>query len=448
LKKEISDQIAKVVANSPEDFDTLKEISDWISGHSSDATSMNSAISGNTSAINQEILDRQAADTALQTNIDNKADKDLSNVTVVLPISKGGTGATTDKEAEYNLFNSIPVSDEAYTDNTSFNCIKSVRSNATGVFTSKKASGLWTYIKDKISSILGLTSTNYGGKAATAGTADTAKACSGNAATATKATQDGSGNNIVNTYAIKSETPKTGTFTMVGLGFTKDDTISVRDFAKTIVSKYGSAGMLCCNWETAKQGFVGSSTNRVLLSGGILLFTAKGTLNNAWDEFTALYTSKANNKTTLIACSIGQDATVGAEDWTVVDYLRSTDIDSSLSSTSTKPVQNKVVNAALGNKVDKNSRITIPATTDLNLSSFGEEPLSIGTKTGENIGIDTNEIQARKNGAASELYINTDGGKTYIGKTNDSSSGLVVRGRLTIPTSAPSSPQAGDIWIG
>ena len=45
LKKEISDQIAKVVANSPEDFDTLKEISDWISGHSSNAATMNSAIS-------------------------------------------------------------------------------------------------------------------------------------------------------------------------------------------------------------------------------------------------------------------------------------------------------------------------------------------------------------------------------------------------------------------
>lgn len=75
LKKEISDQIAKVVANSPEDFDTLKEISDWISGHSSNAATMNSAISENTSAINQEISDRQAADAALQTNIDKKVDK-------------------------------------------------------------------------------------------------------------------------------------------------------------------------------------------------------------------------------------------------------------------------------------------------------------------------------------------------------------------------------------
>ena len=37
-------------------------------------------------------------------------------------------------------------------------------------------SALWEYIKGKISSILGLTKDSYGGKAATAGTADSAKA--------------------------------------------------------------------------------------------------------------------------------------------------------------------------------------------------------------------------------------------------------------------------------
>lgn len=36
------EEIAKVVANAPEDLDTLKEIADWISGHSSDAAAMNS----------------------------------------------------------------------------------------------------------------------------------------------------------------------------------------------------------------------------------------------------------------------------------------------------------------------------------------------------------------------------------------------------------------------
>ena len=47
VKKTVSDGIAKVVADAPEDFDTLKEMSDWISSHESDATAMNSAIQKN-----------------------------------------------------------------------------------------------------------------------------------------------------------------------------------------------------------------------------------------------------------------------------------------------------------------------------------------------------------------------------------------------------------------
>lgn len=61
VKKAVSDGIAKVVAGAPEDFDTLKEMSDWISGHENDASAMNSAIKDNKNAI-----------TTLQTD---KADK-------------------------------------------------------------------------------------------------------------------------------------------------------------------------------------------------------------------------------------------------------------------------------------------------------------------------------------------------------------------------------------
>jgi hypothetical protein len=43
--------IAEVVAEAPEDFDTLKEISDWISHHEDSAAAMNSAIQANTTAI-------------------------------------------------------------------------------------------------------------------------------------------------------------------------------------------------------------------------------------------------------------------------------------------------------------------------------------------------------------------------------------------------------------
>ena len=53
----------------------------------------------------------------------------------------------------------------------------------------RPVSALWEYIKDKISSVLGLTASAYSGKAATAG----------------KAIADASGNNIEETYATKSE---------------------------------------------------------------------------------------------------------------------------------------------------------------------------------------------------------------------------------------------------
>lgn len=51
VKKAVSDGIAKVVDGAPEDFDTLKEMSDWISTHETSASAMNSAIKDNKSAI-------------------------------------------------------------------------------------------------------------------------------------------------------------------------------------------------------------------------------------------------------------------------------------------------------------------------------------------------------------------------------------------------------------
>lgn len=47
VKKAVSDAVAKIVADAPEAYDTLKEISDWISTHASDAATMNSQIKTN-----------------------------------------------------------------------------------------------------------------------------------------------------------------------------------------------------------------------------------------------------------------------------------------------------------------------------------------------------------------------------------------------------------------
>lgn len=67
VQKTVDDRIAEVVANAPADFDTLKEISDWISGHANDASAMNSQIQGNTTSITAV----QSSITTLQTAVQN-----------------------------------------------------------------------------------------------------------------------------------------------------------------------------------------------------------------------------------------------------------------------------------------------------------------------------------------------------------------------------------------
>ena len=49
----IAAAIAAVIANAPGDFDTLKEIADYIASDKTNAASMNNAIADNTAAINE-----------------------------------------------------------------------------------------------------------------------------------------------------------------------------------------------------------------------------------------------------------------------------------------------------------------------------------------------------------------------------------------------------------
>lgn len=55
VKKAVSDGIAEVVAGAPGDFDTLKEMSDWISGHENDASAMNSQIQDNKNKVSEKL---------------------------------------------------------------------------------------------------------------------------------------------------------------------------------------------------------------------------------------------------------------------------------------------------------------------------------------------------------------------------------------------------------
>ena len=69
----VAQEVAKIVGNAPEDFDTLKEIADWISEHGDDAAAMNSAIQQNKTdiAANKSAIETNTA--SIGTNTTNIA---------------------------------------------------------------------------------------------------------------------------------------------------------------------------------------------------------------------------------------------------------------------------------------------------------------------------------------------------------------------------------------
>ena len=97
------------------------------------------------------------------------ADNAVTNAKIKDPVSvdKGGTGATSAKDAFTNLANGLSESSNPL--DTEYMIYKS--GTAWGLYT---LSTFWNYIKNKISSVLGLTKDNYGGKAAKAANADAA----------------------------------------------------------------------------------------------------------------------------------------------------------------------------------------------------------------------------------------------------------------------------------
>lgn len=86
--------------------------------------------------------------------------------------------------------------------------------------------------------------------------------------------------------------------------------------------------------------------------------------------------------------------------------------------------------------IERNSSLVLRKETDVALDSYGKEPLSIGFSGGDNLGIDHNEIQARRNGAVAPLYLNDNGGKVVINDTKNSNGGLQVRGNTTLQSNS------------
>ena len=145
----------------------------------------------------------------------------------ILPTTKGGTGtnATNQEKLMNTLINTLTVDSNTPKDADYY--VGQAAGGGTTNTTYKRRSllSIWNYIAGKISSVLKLTASNYAGKAATAGTAD-------------KAIADNSGNNIVNTYATKTELNAKQNNLTAGNNITIDsDTISSN---QVFVATYGT----------------------------------------------------------------------------------------------------------------------------------------------------------------------------------------------------------------
>ena len=189
----------------------------------------------NNDSIQKEISDRKSANDTLRESIDDKLDKTLNGVKGILPVANGGTGQTSQATAFTHLAQGIPIWEDV---RPSDNDRMFVEYN--GSFSRRPTTMVWEYFKKKISSVLGLTATSYGGKASTAGTADTAKACSGNAATATKlatarniqitdGTNKGTAKSFDGSGSIELPLPATPQFNRVTIPSTKDVSLSSYD---------------------------------------------------------------------------------------------------------------------------------------------------------------------------------------------------------------------------
>lgn len=93
VSKQVSDAIAEVVANAPDDLNTLKEIADYIASDKTGAAEMNNAIAANAAAI--EALDGEALKSVSGQNYMNIGEKSNNSQTIGVKTSPLGNMIAT-----------------------------------------------------------------------------------------------------------------------------------------------------------------------------------------------------------------------------------------------------------------------------------------------------------------------------------------------------------------
>lgn len=150
----ITEKVSEIVADAPEDFDTLKEMSDWINNHEDSAASMNTAINTNKT----DIVNIQ---TTLSGKVDKEEDKSLVSDSEIARLANVenyddtqikndiALNRTTLGYQRKNLFKNTAVTQTAYGVTFTVNDDKSITTNGTATQTIYFNMGSFYFEADK-----------------------------------------------------------------------------------------------------------------------------------------------------------------------------------------------------------------------------------------------------------------------------------------------------------
>lgn len=323
VKKAVSDGIAEVVAGAPGDFDTLKEMSDWISGHENDASAMNSQIQDNKNKVSEK-LDKTG---------------DASNVTTGFTTATTRSNLTTKEKLSISLgkiakwFSDLKT--VAFSGSYNDLSNKPTSLPASDVSAWAKANTKPTYTKAEVGlgNVDNTADANKSVKYATS---------AGNATKVNNYTVNAnvpSGAKFTDTTYGVATTTKTGivkpdgktitadkdgtlhgadTIQVDGITITRDDATKVIALAKTLQDKIGTIGnkvdknYVVNNLTTTKQGFVLDGRQGKALQDQIT--SLNGSLNSKKVPTIGIENIFTGNPFAVIADSGGL-ATVGGTKW-------------------------------------------------------------------------------------------------------------------------------------
>ena len=187
LNNELSNDFRKL-NNNIDDLDSkISDLEIRESSQASDTAAMNAEIKANTKAISGK-ADKyhthiKSEITDFPTSLKNPNALTVNGKTYdgseavdagVQTVANGGTGVTTQADINKAFISNLDVGNSDVTDGTEFvssyasdNGFAETAEGSLNKPYKRKFSTVWNYIKDKISSVLGLTANNYGGTAAT-----------------------------------------------------------------------------------------------------------------------------------------------------------------------------------------------------------------------------------------------------------------------------------------